>query len=228
MVQSSQTSDGSNPARILLPIVLAFLLPLLSGCRFMVAAGKMVLGDPINTSTFEFKTGISLRDSGDPLLIVCTAPHRTLSKFPAIQLEIVERISRNLEAQEVNVVSPDDVATWFDDRGEWGDFSELADHFDAPYVLHVDLRSFTYLEPASPDLMRGRSEGTVKVFRFGDDSSGMQDAVFEQNLKVNFPETYPVPRESGSVEHFVDNLLDRISLQVSQMLYDHRLRDTIF
>ncbi len=227
MVNGTRAPTASWRQRCVLLAVAALLLPVLSGCRLMVAAGKMVMGDPVNTSAFEFTTGTDLKESGEKLLIICSAPHGTLLQFPSVQLDIVDRITLHLKSRDIQVVSSDDVATWYDDNGEWGDFSELAKQFESRYVLHVELRTFSFQEPSSPDLMRGRSEGTVTVYRFDDEETGYREAIFEQNLRVKFPETYPVPRESKSEETFVENLLDRISLQVSQMLYDHRLTDTM-
>jgi hypothetical protein len=227
MVNVTGTPTASRRQICVLLVAASISLPILSGCRLMVAAGKMVMGDPLNTSAFEFSTGTNLKDTGEKLLIICSAPHGTLLKFPSVQLDIVDRITLHLKSREIKVVSSDDVATWYDDNGEWGDYSELAEHFEARYVLHVELRTFSFQEPSSPDLMRGRSEGTVTVYEFHEDDHGLREAIFEQNLRVKFPETYPVPRESKSEETFVENLLDRISLQVSQMLYDHRLTDTM-
>ncbi len=224
MAKPERNCAERNRRRILCGVLL--LLPMLAGCRFMVAAGKMVFGDPVNTSAFELTTGRNLQKSGDPVLIICTAPHHVLAKYPAVQLELVDRISQRLERQGIRVVPSDDVAAWYDDHGEWGDYSELAAEFSARYIMHVELESFRCLEPASPDLMRGRSEGRVRVHEIHPDD-GHAGLVFEQNLHVMFPETYPVPRESKSLETFVENLLDRISLQAAQMMYDHRLRDTI-
>lgn len=205
----------------------AVLLPGLCGCRFMVAVGKMVMGDPKSPSAFEQFTGTRLSESDERLLIICTAPHRILVEFPSVQLDLSDRISRNLKNRDIEVVSSDDVAAWFDDHGEWGDYSELARHFDARYVMHLKLRTFSYLEPESTNLLRGRSEGTVKVYEARHDDPIPVRKVYERDLRVKFPEIYPVPRESRSDEMFVENLLNRVALQTSQLFYDHRLTDTI-
>ena len=226
MTSSDSHRLSSQRARLLL-LTAALLLPGLCGCRFMVAVGKMVMGDPQMTSSFEQSTGTNLCESEDRLLIICTAPHQILLDFPSVQLDLLDRISLQLENREIKVVSSDDVASWYDDHGEWGDYSELARHFDARYVMHLNLRTFSYIEPESTNLLRGRSEGTVKVYEISEDDSGFVDKVFERDLRVKFPEIHPVPRESRSEDLFVDNLLDRVALQTSQMFYNHRLGDTI-
>ncbi len=222
-----QSRPARHQARVLL-LCAAFLLPGLCGCRFFVAVGKMVMGEPQLTSSFEQTTGVNLSESGDRVLIICTAPHNILVDFPSVQLELMDRISHHLENRDIHVVSADDVAAWYDDQGEWGDYTELAEHFNARYVMHLTLRTFSYLEPQSSHLMRGRCEGTVKVYEIDEEGSIPVRKSFERNLHVKFPEIHPVPRESKSDSIFVENLLNRVSLQSSQMFYDHRMSDTIY
>lgn len=228
MLNSEDQHRMSRRQLQLLLLAAAVLLPGLSGCRFMVAVGKMVMGDPKNTSSFEQYTGTNLEESEDRLLIICTASHRVLVDFPSVQLDLSDRIARSLKNRGVQVVSADDVAAWYDDHGEWGDYSELAAHFDARYVMQLKLRTFSYIEPESTNLLRGRSEGTVKVYEAGGDGAAPVRKVFERDLRVKFPEIYPVPRESRSDDLFVENLLDRVAQQTSLMFYDHRLSDTIY
>ena len=221
-----QSIRPGQQARVLL-LIATLVLPGLCGCRFMVAVGKMVMGDPQTTSSFEHTTGTNLSESEDRLLIICTAPHHILVEFPSVQLELLDRISRNLERRDINVVSSDDVASWYDDHGEWGDYSELAEHFEARYVMHLNLRTFSYLEPESANLLRGRSEGSIKVYEVDNESSVPVQKAFERDLRVKFPEIHPVPRESRSDDMFVENLLNRVALQASQLFHNHRLSDTI-
>ena len=186
------------------------------------------MGESKSPSSFEQITGTKLSESKDRLLIICTAPHHVLVEFPSVQLELLDRISQNLERREIQVVSPDDVAAWYDDHGEWGDYSELAEHFDAKYVAHVSLRTFSFLEPESNSLLRGRSEGTVRVYEIDRRNSVPLFKTFERDLRVKFPEIHPVPRESGSDDMFVNKLINRVALQTSQLFHDHGLRETIF
>ncbi|MCH2201050.1 MAG: hypothetical protein MK102_03705 [Fuerstiella sp.] len=209
-------------------LMAAVLLPGLCGCGLIITAGKMVMGESKSPSSFEQITGTNLVESKDRLLIICTAPHRVLVEFPSVQLELLDRISQNLERREIQVVSPDDVAAWYDDHGEWGDYSELAEHFGARYVVHLSLRTFSFLEPESTNLLRGRSEGTVKVYEIDSKGSIPVFKTFERDLRVKFPEIHPVPRESGSDDVFVNKLINRLALQTSQLFHDHGLNETIF
>src|SRR6056297_618829 len=143
-VMSSLSDNAiSRPAPFVTRAVLALaLLAGSSGCSMFVMAGKAIFGDPKVASPFTAATGEKLTDSKEAIVIICDAPHRVQSKFPAVQIDILDRVARDLETQGINVVPSGDVARWFDDHGEWGDYSELASQFKAGYVLHVNLRKF--------------------------------------------------------------------------------------
>ncbi|RLT10792.1 MAG: hypothetical protein DWI22_02855 [Planctomycetota bacterium] len=208
---------------IMLVLVASMVLP---GCSLGVMAGKLFFDDPKMKSVFRKNTGTDLTKGEKTILIACSTSHQILSKYPGIRIDIVDKMSRILETRNVRIVPPDDVATWFDDHGEWGDFTELADEFDADYVMHIDLKSFAVVVPDSPNLLQGKTEGRVSMMEIkmaekNKDKKKASVAV-ERSFSVMFPTTYPVPRESRSEEMFTENFLDRISAQLARMLYDHR------
>ncbi len=208
---------------ILLIMAASMVLP---GCSLGVMAGKLFFDDPKMKSVFRKNTGTDLTKGEKTILIACSTSHQILSKYPGIRIDIVDKMSRILDTRHVKVVPADDVATWFDDHGEWGDFTELADEFDADYVMHIDLKSFDVAVPDSPNLLQGKTEGRVTMLEIktvGKDNDTKKASVaVERSFNVMFPSTYPVPRESRSEEMFTENFLDRISAQLARMLYDHR------
>ena len=208
---------------ILLVMAATMVLP---GCSLGVMAGKLFFDDPKMKSVFRKNTGTDLTKGEKTILIACSTSHQILSKYPGIRIDIVDKMSRILDTRHVKVVPADDVATWFDDHGEWGDFTELADEFDADYVMHIDLKSFAVAVPDSPNLLQGKTEGRVTMLEIktvGKDNDRKKASVaVERSFNVMFPTTYPVPRESRSEEMFTENFLDRISAQLARMLYDHR------
>ena len=212
-------------ARRLVLLILAASM-VLPGCSLGVMAGKLFFDDPKMKSVFRKNTGTDLTKGEKSILIACSTSHQILSKYPGIRIDIVDKMSRILDTHHVKVVPADDVATWFDDHGEWGDFTELAEAFDADYVMHIDLKSFAVVVPDSPNLLQGKTEGRVSMMEIkmgGKDKDKKRASVaVERSFSVMFPTTYPVPRESRSEEMFAENFLDRISAQLARMLYDHR------
>ena len=210
--------------RLILLIMAATMV--LPGCSLGVMAGKLFFDDPKMKSVFRKNTGTDLTKGEKTILIACSTSHQILSKYPGIRIDIVDKMSRILDTHHVKVIPADDVATWFDDHGEWGDFTELADEFDADYVMHIDLKLFTVVVPDSPNLLQGKTEGRVTMMEIktvGKDNDKKNASVaVERSFNVMFPTTYPVPRETRSEEIFTENFLDRISAQLARMLYDHR------
>ena len=145
----------------------------------------------------------------------------------------MDRVSRILETEDVNVVESGDVASWYDDHGEWGDFSELAAEFDAQYIIHIDIRDFHYRVPESETLMQGKSQGHISVHEISDpgksrpDHSGAVAIAFDRDFALMFPTTYPVPRETRSEDLFVQGFTDRLALHLSQHMYDYKMSDSI-
>jgi ABC-type uncharacterized transport system auxiliary subunit len=207
----------------LLILALSFVFP---GCSLGVMAGKMFFDDPKMKSVFRASTGTDLTKGEKTILIACSTTHQILSRYPGIRIDIVDKMSRILGTRKVKVVPADDVATWFDDHGEWGDFSELADSFDADYVMHIDLKSFAVVVPDSPHLLQGKAEGRVSMMEIKPVGKGKNRkkavVAVERSFNVMFPTTYPVPRDNRSEEMFTENFIDRISAQMARMLYDHR------
>ena len=224
MQQLSLILKRHGARRLVLLILAASMV--LPGCSLGVMAGKLFFDDPKMKSVFRKNTGTDLTKGEKSILIACSTSHQILSKYPGIRIDIVDKMSRILDTHHVKVVPADDVATWFDDHGEWGDFTELAEAFDADYVMHIDLKSFAVVVPDSPNLLQGKTEGRVSMMEIkmgGKDKDEERASVaVERSFSVMFPTTYPVPRESRSEEMFTENFLDRISAQLARMLYDHR------
>ncbi|MCA9086461.1 MAG: hypothetical protein KDA81_20535 [Planctomycetaceae bacterium] len=213
----------------------AGLLLSTSGCSLFVMAGKAMFGDPKVQSPLRAATGIELAKSEDSVLIICSASHRILSHFPSLQIDLVDRIGRDLEIHNIHVVPSGDVAAWFDDHGEWGDYSELGEHFHARYIMHVDVLKFDYRVPESENLLQGQAEGNIRlheISRSSDKSKPSRDftpvrLVFDRNFAVMFPTSYPVPRESRSEDQFLQTFLDRTALHIGQHVYDYRSSESI-
>lgn len=219
--------------------VLAAMFSVISGCSLFVMAGKAMFGDPKVTSAFSAATGNDLTESDEKVVIICSASHRLLSRVPSLQIDIVDRVSRNLETHGIRVVDSGDLAGWYDDHGEWGDYTELAAEFEAGYILHVDLREFDYRVPESENLLQGKAEGHISVHQIKSQnkpaislSKPRKDfvpvlSVFDRDFALQFPASYPVPRETRSEDMFAQTFLDRTALHISQHLYDYKMSESV-
>lgn len=227
--QANRNLNIGDHQRLLVLMALVLTTISSTGCSIFVMAGKAIFGDPKVTAPFTAATGEDLTKSDDRVVIICTVPYGLLSRHPSLQIDIVDRVSRNLETQGIKIVEPGDVSSWYDDHGEWGDFSELSTHFEAAYVIHIDVRDFDHRMPQSDNLMQGRTEGHITVHQFGSDDKdrGPMTVAFDRDFGLTFPSTYPVPRESRSEDQFVQGFTDRLALHLSQHMYDYRMSESI-
>ena len=235
-----QPSGNSTSLRRLAMVLLTLVLASsVSGCSLFVMAGKAVFGDPKVTSAFTAATGTDLREADEPVVIICSAPHHLLAENPSLQIDIVDRVSRTLETQGIRVVDSGELASWYDDHGEWGDYSELASAFDAGFVFHIDLRQFDYRVPESENLLQGKAEGHLSVHQIMTEkkpalglSKPRKDfvpvlPVFDRDFALQFPKSYPVPRETRSEDMFAQSFVDRTALHIAQHLYDYKTSESV-
>lgn len=218
--------------------LIATLLTTTSGCSLFVLAGKALFGDPKATSALTAATGIALEESKQPVVVISSIPARMMSRFPSLQIDLVDRLTRNMEVHDIKTVPSGDIARWYDDNGEWGDFSELAKHFKSQYVIHVELQDFDHAVEESETLMQGRAEGEITMYQIQRPKSSnlFEDSteeiipinqVFFKDFKTQFPASYPVPRETNSEDRFIRLFMDRVALHIGQQIYSYQLSESV-
>ena len=117
---------------------------------------------------------------------------------------------------------------WVEERGGAWDEAHLgaaAAEFGADYVVTVEVDSFRWQDPASPDLLRGRSGGTIAAYAA--DGGGGASAVFSGGYESLYPTHAPKTAGNVTEKLFREQFLDRLCTQVSQQFLPHRPRDMI-
>jgi hypothetical protein len=200
------------------------LVLLFSGCSLFVMAGKMILGDPSVKSQFRQQTKTDLAKLDRRVLILCTASDSVRSKYPSVEFDVLEGVTHRLKVHGIKkVVSPDSVAGWLDDHGgEVDDMKALAEHFRADYIVLIELTRFTTREEKSPSLLRGQSEGRVHVYQYHDEPSGKRLLeIMGSDFTSTFPEGNPISIDKKSADSFQLEYIERVTLQLAQIFYDH-------
>lgn len=197
---------------------------LLTGCSLFVMAGKMLLGDPVEPCAFKAATHVDLTRDAVKVLVVCTARESLKSDHSALDVELIDGVTRRLKVQNISVINPDKVARWLDDNG--GTFEHPADlvqHFNTDFILHIDLERCTFTEDNTPNLYHGQAAGNVMAYDV-QKINGIRTArhIFERGFNFEHP-TYPVAADSMSPKTFEKQFLDRVCDRVSYMFYDHRM-----
>jgi len=202
----------------------AAVLCSLAGCSLFIMAGKLFYGDPKIHSAFHTGTGFDLAKSDKTVLVVCSTPAYVQSDLPSVSLEILEGVARRLKRHQVRIIKPDDVLSWLDTKGGvWNDPAELTEKFDVDYIVHIDLRRFDYLEEHSRNMYRGRVDGTLHVYevRERDGEKIVVNAFSPPEFEWVYPKLRPIPSQRMNPRIFQKRLINRVSMQLAQMLYDH-------
>lgn len=207
-------------------VALCLLVLPACGCSLVTMVGKMAFGDPLVEADFTRATGVSLLEEEITVLIVCSTPESVKQEFPSVNFDLLDGISRELKRRGIGIISPNDVATWMDENGgRFDNLEELATEFDPDYVIHIDLEELSHRELNSPTLYRGRALGNIyayRVRRLKDAEDRFLDEIFNQEYRSTYPEHYPLSADQVSARSFGKKYLDRISLQIAQMFYDHK------
>jgi hypothetical protein len=207
-------------------MVLLWLLPLglLSGCSLGVMAQRMLTGDPLVPSQFKAMTGTDLSRGKHKVVVICSTPSSVEADLSTLNLDLIDGITRRMKVHGVEVVSPDKVARWIDDNGGVvADPNAMAGAFDADYVAWIDLHTFSIREENSPKLLRGRSQGYVRVYqveRMNGDKVAL--AAFNAEYTTVYPQHQPVSENGRSALLFQKEFVDRVCDELAEKFYDHR------
>ncbi len=196
----------------------------LPGCSLGVMFGKLLTGDPMIPAEFKSRTRVDLVKGKHTVLVVCTTPTSVESELATLKFDLIDGISRRMKLNGVKVINPDLVATWIDEHGDVGSNpSDLADNFEADYIVHIDVDSFGLREPSSPKLLRGQSSGIVRVFKIEEAGSRrLAHNVYSNEFTSLYPTHQPISEQGRTALTFQKDYLDHVCDQLAEKFYDHR------
>ena len=217
--------------RLLLPgLLLATAMQ--SGCiNIGVMMGKVFFGDPLMTSVFEQRTGVSLEKTQKKIAVVCTAPASISGSFDALQHDLQDEVARKLKVRQLNVARSDEVINALESAG--GQFERDAFAFalpDVDYIVHVDIERCTHTEDSSPDMYRGRANGIIYVYEV--DRAAERSAsprvlqVFYQEFNSEYPGAQPVMADQMSTRIFQKKFVDSMAESIARTFYDLRASES--
>jgi hypothetical protein len=196
----------------------------LAGCSLGVMAGKMFTGDPLQPAQFKAMTGTDLTKGKHRIVVICSTPTAVDAELSGLNLDLIDGITRRMKVHGIEVVNPDKVAKWIDDNGGVvTDPSEMANAFDADYVAWVEVIGFSLREDQSPKLLRGRSQGFVRVFEVKPMEDGkVALAAFNSEFTMTYPSHQPISETGRSALLFQKEFVDRVCDELAEKFYDHR------
>jgi hypothetical protein len=209
--------------RVPLPLAMALML-FVPGCSLAVMAGKIFLGDVKVQSQFRQATHTDLAKLNRKVLVLCSASDTIHTSYASVDYDILEGVIHRLKTHGIHkIVSPDAVSGWLDDHGgRCDDLQELAEHFHAEYVIHIEVAQFTCIEDNSPNLLRGHSEGHVRAYHLDDGAPAKKLLeIMNSDFVSTYPAGNPISADKKSATNFQREYIERICLQLAQIFYDH-------
>jgi hypothetical protein len=196
----------------------------LSGCSLFLMGQKMFFGDPLVKAEFTTFTRVDLTKGKHKLLIVCSTPEALNEDLSTLKLDLIDGVTRRLKREGVKVVDPDEIASWIDEHGGLPkNPSDLARDFEVDYIAWIDVESFSYQEENSVRLLRGRTQGSVKVYKVSElDGDRMANIVFNKEFTTVYPPHQPISEVSRSADIFRRDFTHRVCDQLAHKFYDHR------
>jgi len=194
-----------------------------SGCiRAMVLVSKAVFGDSHITSPFEQQTGVSLCDGKQKVLFVCTAPATASGDFESFAVDLEDEVRLQLKMHGVDLLKSLDSHDVSASGIEWESMARA--NPEANYILHADIERFSGTEEASPDLLRGRANGTIYAYEIHRPPSHAGNPrvlkVFYVDFQSEYPTSHPVSADQMSTRTFSRRFVEHLAEQIGRTFYD--------
>lgn len=217
-------SDRVTPV-LLRCCMAAVLLSGLSGCNYIVLAGYLIGGPPQLEPAFEKATRKSFTDRGVRVAIVCYADDELKYQYANIDHLIAVGVAARLRTNHIDIVNPEAIRNWLAENPDWDTADEVGAHFDATYVVYIDIASFSLYEHNSRHLFRGRTDAIVSVFEMHADGEGSR--IFHSDLASEFPRLGQRPASETSYDSFRSEYLLRVSEEIGRMFYPYGSGDDV-
>jgi len=193
---------------------LAALLAI-SGCSFLTMGYNRQYGSPVTAQY------AGLADK--TVAIVVYVDQAESYEYPQARSEISNFVATTMRQAmpKIKLVDPKLVIQWQDETLNWASISEkeIGKHFGVDRVVYIEVIDYGTREPGASDLLRGRLQTTCKVFETETPGS---TAVWNQPLRVFWPENGPMDATQGSDLAVRQHVLEAFSSQLTGAFYDHR------
>jgi len=201
-----------------------------SGCQVLISTLYALRGQDKVDCEFKNQTnGDSLKGKDKKVIVLCTVPDGARAEYGGLNYDIITNVTRELEACDIRVAHSQKVATWLDDHAS--DLSELqmaevSKKFKANYVILINLTQFSFREPSSPNLYRGRAHGFISTFKTTETKGKSQtQRVFHTVYDAIYPGQQPIPADQEAEKSFQLRYVQQVSKEISLRFHDHRPED---
>lgn len=211
--------------------VALLLLVLTPGCiNIFAMSAKMLKGEPTIPSAFQRQTGEKIKKGERRIAIVCDAPYAVIEEYGSLSADLQEELQRTMKRR--GMVMADERMVMRALEGGGGGFNPetIAREAEADIIIHVQIEGYADTEPGSPNMHRGRAEGMIRAFATRGER-GTPDwhviEAFQQEFRVEYPSTYPVPADQTPKRIFQRRFLDQMADEIGRNFYNVTVAETI-
>lgn len=162
------------------------------------------------------------------VVLVWTDPS-TLFDYPHAQFELASYINDKLETElltrklDAEFVDPRDVIDFLQrNRATQVEPAEVGRHFDADYVVYVEVVRFQMRDPAHPQFLRGRIDASVTVHDVRADSDQLRR--YELTPVENiYPEGGPIPLSATNSALLREATYRGFAERVARKFYEYKI-----
>jgi hypothetical protein len=166
------------------------------------------------------------------VVILTSAGLETRPEFLRVDRELSTLLARQLEQafkenkEKVVIVAPVRVEKYKDEHPQWRamDAAEIGKHFDADYVINLELESLSLYEPGSGNqLYRGKAEIEVKVM---DVNKPEEEPKYKETFTCEYPKTRgPQPASESNPQQFRQAFISQVAKELSWRFTAHPTSD---
>lgn len=190
----------------------------LSGCNLLVPF--IFVGEHKRSVPAEFD-----KLAGKRTLVMVWAQQATLFDYPHVRLELSTYVADDIAAgvKGCDVVDPTAVEDYL--RGDLQaamDPVGVGKHFDADYVVYLELLEFQIRSANTPDLVQGRIHASVVTF----DLRAEADETAQYTLstvRVSYPENNPMLMSSRNALLVRRNTYEKFAETVARKFFKHKV-----
>lgn len=177
---------------------------------------------------------------GKRVVVIAKGVPGALYDFPTLDRELTREVATILraKAKKIDVVEPEKVYAWDQAHPSWTDPAELAEAFDAQYVIYLEIQQFQTQDPSSPGLFEGHASVHVRAVerehpkddrgRLLEDLPKETKVAYEADRDSTFPVRGPLPASAevtGSA--FKNRFLTLVATELSWHFVSHAPGDDI-
>lgn len=215
------THTSKLATRILFLLVFAFIFLQLSGCIIGTALGGM-LESAHRTENHDVEaeyTGIE----GHTFAIVVSADRIIEANNPGISARLTQRVNDRL-IQNANpswAIPSQDLLAVLYNTPQWPALpkGEVADLLGVQRLVVFEITEFRLNEPGNQYVWDGSASGVVTVYET--DSGFPDDPVYEQAVRVQFPDARGYMRSELPEKAVTTELANRLTNRIAWLFYDH-------